>query len=254
MRKAFTLIELLVVIAIIAILAAILFPVFAKAREKARAASCLSNLKQISLGILMYAQDYDELLPASGDPCNTPTQHDPLHYPLYWLQIQPYVKNWQLFACPSATGGCANGSINHMDVQSAINAGLCPANMVVSYGYPEYILQSNNPNHVGPHPGQAVNVKMANWKHPSQAVICADSSGLINNGWQRVAWANVCGAGNCSPDHPERRVDDNTRHNGGSNIAFMDGHAKWYSAGQIGTNWGDGDFACGNCCWGNGHM
>ena len=75
--EAFTLIELLVVIAIIAILAAILFPVFAQAREKARAASCLSNLKQIGLALMMYVQDYDELLPvpfpnAKGDNPNSP--------------------------------------------------------------------------------------------------------------------------------------------------------------------------------------
>ncbi len=63
MRRGFTLIELLVVIAIIAILAAILFPVFAKAREKARQSSCLSNMKQIVLGTMQYAQDYDERLP-----------------------------------------------------------------------------------------------------------------------------------------------------------------------------------------------
>src|SRR6188474_3609096 len=71
--RAFTLIELLVVIAIIAILAAILFPVFAQAREKARQASCTSNLKQQGLGILMYAQDYDEMLPWSGNNLVTPT-------------------------------------------------------------------------------------------------------------------------------------------------------------------------------------
>ncbi len=68
MRKGFTLIELLVVIAIIAILAAILFPVFAKAREKARQTSCLSNMKQIGLASMMYAQDYDERLPGSCGP------------------------------------------------------------------------------------------------------------------------------------------------------------------------------------------
>ena len=90
MRRGFTLIELLVVIAIIAILAAILFPVFAKAREKARQASCLSNLKQLGLGWLSYAQDYDE---------RTTTYRYPTEY---WPhKIQPYVKNTQIFVCPS---------------------------------------------------------------------------------------------------------------------------------------------------------
>ncbi len=98
-RKAFTLIELLVVIAIIAILAAILFPVFARARENARRASCQSNLKQIGLGIVQYTQDYDEGFPpaATGNPdgWNAGTR-------LTWRQIiQPYVKSTQLFACPS---------------------------------------------------------------------------------------------------------------------------------------------------------
>jgi prepilin-type N-terminal cleavage/methylation domain-containing protein/prepilin-type processing-associated H-X9-DG protein len=90
MRRGFTLIELLVVIAIIAILAAILFPVFARAREKARQASCQSNEKQIVLGLLMYNQDYDERF-MSVRQC-----------PGGWNQlVQPYVKNWQLFECPS---------------------------------------------------------------------------------------------------------------------------------------------------------
>lgn len=98
-RSAFTLIELLVVIAIIAIIAAILFPVFAQAREKARATSCLSNLKQMGLGLMMYTQDYDEnLVPAW------------IGYPTYgfpgnarWCDvIQPYVKNSQIFTCPSS--------------------------------------------------------------------------------------------------------------------------------------------------------
>ncbi len=93
--SGFTLIELLVVIAIICIIAAILFPVFATAREKARQASCTSNLKQLGLGIAQYTQDYDELLPAGAD--------------IYRIgdgwggQIYPYVKSTQVFVCPSDT-------------------------------------------------------------------------------------------------------------------------------------------------------
>jgi prepilin-type N-terminal cleavage/methylation domain-containing protein len=125
-RKGFTLIELLVVIAIIAILAAILFPVFAKAREAARKTSCSSNLKQIATGMLMYVQDYDEVFPAAyaiqagaGQPADGDTQH------WCWsmervdggyiartqalqaaggtlrLMMQPYIKNSQVFKCPS---------------------------------------------------------------------------------------------------------------------------------------------------------
>jgi len=94
MRRGFTLIELLVVIAIIAILAAILFPVFAKAREKARQTSCLSNVKQLALGLFMYAQDYDETTvifsqgPSGGNP--------QWHY-----LVMPYLKNENIFICPS---------------------------------------------------------------------------------------------------------------------------------------------------------
>jgi len=97
--KGFTLIELLVVIAIIAILAAILFPVFARAREKARQASCMSNVKQIALGILMYAQDYDETLPRNaiaGNPISGAS--GAIRWPAL---IMPYVKNTQIFTCPS---------------------------------------------------------------------------------------------------------------------------------------------------------
>ncbi|NPV48150.1 MAG: DUF1559 domain-containing protein [Armatimonadetes bacterium] len=96
MRRGFTLIELLVVIAIIAILAAILFPVFAKAREKARQTSCQSNLKQLVSACLQYAQDYDERLPAvyrwNGERTIC----------VWWAdQIQPYVGNYQILVCPS---------------------------------------------------------------------------------------------------------------------------------------------------------
>ncbi len=91
MRRGFTLIELLVVIAIIAILAAILFPVFARAREKARQTACLSNVKQMCLAFLQYVQDYDERFPGGVTP-NVGTWH---------VAITPYCKNTQIFSCPS---------------------------------------------------------------------------------------------------------------------------------------------------------
>lgn len=96
-RKGFTLIELLVVIAIIAILAAILFPVFARARENARRSSCQSNLKQIGLGLLQYKQDYDENFPVQDSGALTDDS-------VRWAYaIQPYIKSEQLFQCPSDT-------------------------------------------------------------------------------------------------------------------------------------------------------
>jgi prepilin-type N-terminal cleavage/methylation domain-containing protein len=120
MRRGFTLIELLVVIAIIAILAAILFPVFARAREKARTTSCLSNLKQIGLGLAMYVQDYDETWPTmrSFGDCSVYGSAP------WWCLgtyggiaslLNPYVKNNQLFWCPSDT---ASPSTNPADYTS----------------------------------------------------------------------------------------------------------------------------------------
>ena len=111
--QAFTLIELLVVIAIISILAAILFPVFARARENARRTSCLSNQKQIGLGFMQYIQDYDERFP----------RHDNTSPGFWGVRIMPYVKSNQLFFCPSDT------------IHKSANA-ISTAN--VSYGYNYY--------------------------------------------------------------------------------------------------------------------
>lgn len=138
----FTLIELLVVIAIIAILAAILFPVFAQAREKAMSVSCLSNTKQLSLAVLMYVQDYDEQFPlAAYYPASEPaggwppdTEFPPNEYgstlqlvAFGWEhEVLPYVKNAGIFACPSAPKGCGgcDGAANDSpsgEIQYVIN-------------------------------------------------------------------------------------------------------------------------------------
>ncbi|GAB4464896.1 MAG: hypothetical protein OHK0029_35180 [Armatimonadaceae bacterium] len=118
-RSAFTLIELLVVIAIIAILAAILFPVFAQAREKARQTSCLSNMKQLTTGTLMYVQDYDELWPITlphsatanagiGTLWTVPEAvlaappASPQTRSFWAIALQPYLKNYQIYDCPSS--------------------------------------------------------------------------------------------------------------------------------------------------------
>ena len=108
MKKGFTLIELLVVIAIIAILAAILFPVFAQAKEAAKKTTCLSNTKQMALGLYLYAGDSDDTLPMNDYEQNTPgfpqtfNPSNPNSYQIQWtFLVQPYAKNWAMFVCPS---------------------------------------------------------------------------------------------------------------------------------------------------------
>jgi prepilin-type N-terminal cleavage/methylation domain-containing protein/prepilin-type processing-associated H-X9-DG protein len=133
--RAFTLIELLVVIAIIAILAAILFPVFAQAREKARQSACLSNMKQMGLSLMQYKQDYDETFPTAYyhrafNPASGGTAAGYIHWSAL---VQPYIKNWGVFVCPSdRLGGHAptcfssatnNGGFGYPDGQLADQCG-----------------------------------------------------------------------------------------------------------------------------------
>lgn len=214
-RSGFTLIELLVVIAIIAILAAILFPVFAKAREKARQASCASNLKQLMLAVLMYTQDYDErnvsLYYGSGPADHTMPVDDGLANGYSWrTAIQPYIKNWQIEMCPSEPE--LNGSYRN-------TAGWQP--VAWGYGY--------NMTNVGGRPdGQS----LAWFTHPADTIALADEAPC-----GKPCFAVSCCVGSApaqlsdftQTDYDTPRWDGavSTRHNGGANFAFYDGHVKW---------------------------
>jgi prepilin-type N-terminal cleavage/methylation domain-containing protein/prepilin-type processing-associated H-X9-DG protein len=258
-KRGFTLIELLVVIAIIAILAAILFPVFAKAREKARQTSCLSNVRQLVTGCMSYAQDYDESVPASATFCHVPWRYGLCEQ--YFTQINPYVKNWQIYACPSMRNTTCNGyGIQHHGVCCAVNDGFVSSDFKLSYGYNECVLNSwrvaGTPSPPGPigAPGAMGEYKLATATTAAQDILVAESPGLANN-LVRIAYANVCGA----VCNPSVRTEQNARHNGGSNVSFMDGHAKWLSAqgllshdpqsGGTAGAYGLGLGNCGNGVW-----
>ncbi|MFO8081900.1 MAG: DUF1559 domain-containing protein [Armatimonadota bacterium] len=150
MRRGFTLIELLVVIAIIAILAAILFPVFARAREKARQTSCLSNVKQIALALHMYAQDYDEVLSTA--------QNSPEGQSTYYWQdmIQPYIMNEQVFTCPSSPRQPIGYGWNYPHGPYRLDRGQTLALAEISYPAEFMLFGDSNPDryrwlYCGPH-------------------------------------------------------------------------------------------------------
>jgi prepilin-type N-terminal cleavage/methylation domain-containing protein/prepilin-type processing-associated H-X9-DG protein len=197
MRRGFTLIELLVVIAIIAILAAILFPVFARAREKARQASCLSNVRQIDVAIQSYTQDYDEVLPScwfvdQSHP-NYPTEGRYQH-PYWYEKVMPYMVNTQIVACPSDPGQ-ARG-----------------------YGYNYIYFGSTSSNSGG---------ALADVDDVSGTILFADSEGSY------ICIYAQRSAGDHYGHMPHGEVS--VRHNDGANVGYVDGHAKWQSGGYFDT-------------------
>lgn len=221
-KTGFTLIELLVVIAIIAILAAILFPVFARAREKARQASCVSNLKQIALGTLMYASDYDQKFPGWKTRCWSGPNDPSLP-----VKLQAYVKNRQLFACPSQQ--------NNANFRNCWDAEVIPE---LGYGFNEWISHAGNETNGSCTCSSAK--KETFWPKPVETLLWADSkcgmiwgeepsTGLIH----RIVWpdGNYCQCSNTFPGPNDR--EKGTRHNSGSNIAFMDGHVKYFNMNSI---------------------
>lgn len=201
-RAGFTLIELLVVIAIIAILAAILFPVFSRARAKARQTSCLSNLKQLGLAVDMYAQDHDEFLPPHNDnEAPLPAAYD-WRYDTFIVRLMPYVKNEQMITCP--------------DDKETTPIGTASGRWW-SYGF-------NRGCEFGPHqPGW-----LAAFEDPSNTVVLFDGA-EADHGVEHTD--QDCLSTPTQWSQTARKAY--TRHNKGLNILWGDWHAKWRGAETI---------------------
>jgi prepilin-type N-terminal cleavage/methylation domain-containing protein/prepilin-type processing-associated H-X9-DG protein len=218
----FTLIELLVVIAIIAILAAILFPVFARARSKATQTSCLSNIKQLGLAFQMYASDYDELLPRGAfytdpgtwnhyegwdfatDYSGAPDANGTYPHTLGW--IGPYTQSGQLAACPVAS--------------TLLTFGLPTS----GYAYNSYLcgMYSNWSNDATT-PGMS----QENIRRPSEVVLLADSAYWATD-WTSGASLGLAQNNTLRPPHDACYSVPNVhfRHNSTANVCYCDGHAK----------------------------
>ncbi len=221
--KAFTLIELLVVIAIIAILAAILFPVFARARENARRTSCMSNLRQMGLAAMQYVQDYDEFYPpnliATDEPAPDGDSWNNGYW--YWPQmLYPYHKSTQVFYCPSS-----------------VEPSTTPP-MTRHYGANTAIIV---------YPASAARISMAALITPASTYMMTDSGALrIDRSWTLTLASNnyyLPGAGSagnaCGTTVANAKADCETgRHFVGVNVAFADGHVKWLKSSVLYTEAG----------------
>jgi len=229
-RRGFTLIELLVVIAIIAILAAILFPVFAQARDKARSAACLSNLKQVGLALAMYTQDYDEILPfaynfwgpgvynVGGITYNTTNGLVP---PLIYLS--PYVKNFGVFYCPSGGKTPPNGG--QLTYSTALQT--IGWNWYVTYVMGTYYggFAAADPTRTGP---RYFGVGLGSIESPADLVMMGDTNPDRLQGAYIYPHTNAWSLTQVPPykAKPNRHAD-------GDNFIFADGHAKWYRGESI---------------------
>ena len=216
-KTGFTLIELLVVIAIIGILASILFPVFARVRENARRASCISNLKQVGLAFLQYTQDYDERLPSVGKSAAANLGAEG-----WTLTVEPYFKSRQLLQCPSelrkpnyATDPY-NGTSYYTDYYYNTNLSYNPTGVKESDGTTNLIM----------------GIPVVKVRYPANTVIAGDGQGGPANYGGRVELLD----GNPAPRHLE-----------GNTYNFCDGHAKWFPVGKILSGTTDSNSALTPC-------
>lgn len=229
-RRAFTLIELLVVISIISILAAILFPVFARARENARRTSCLSNQRQIGLGIMQYVQDYDETYPSTQRYTNAAETGTTFWY---W-DIEPYIKDFQIFRCPSSTQGYGPAAASY-DWNRVVDGIKHPYVRAGNYGASQLLMRVRNATNY-PY------VKMSAVVAPATTYMIMDSGSfqiyptLATAPGSTYEYLPGMGALGVPAGASVGRYGDDFqrgRHFGGINVIFADGHAKWLKAETI---------------------
>ncbi len=215
-KRTFTLIELLVVIAIIAILAAMLLPALQKAKSKAQQASCLSNMKQLGLGMAMYLGDYDGIYPPGDSNAWGQSTYPNQPYGGYADLIYSYVGDQNIYVCPAdAAHNCISQAIADGHNFGADHLPGNHPNEQLSYGY-NYILAGRMSNEV-PRPTElAVFADMI-----ERPYFYSDGRSLPNN---------AHGISSAHSDRVRRAAD---RHNKGVNITFADGHAKWVSHDSI---------------------
>jgi prepilin-type processing-associated H-X9-DG protein len=212
------------VIAIIAILAAILFPVFAKAREKARQTSCLSNCRQWGTAITMYAQDYDEVFPGSSrNPSGAAGgyAHIDGYAATFDAACQPYVKNWQILTCPSDAESQTFPAVATPSNSSSRRSYGMFGNIGIYRASTFTTPSQGRPMPAIPEPSRTgLLTEVIGYGHPSE-IVNVSGVGDVYIGWQRGAsLSSMCFT------IPEAQA----RHNWGLNIAYTDGHAKYKKA------------------------
>jgi len=215
--KGFTLIELLVVIAIIAILAAILFPVFGRARENARKISCLSNLKQLGLAVGQYAQDYDEMFPNAG--ANWARETDRPYYKTPKNVLMPYIKSSQVWRCPSDS----NWSVNNG------HGGISYAHMMDNWFNGHYFSADGGDQNDARWNQWAALTYGIGWRPDGEENFTGISLAAVEDSvtkplfWDQACWHD---------GEARNRLSVNCGHPGRRNMVFVDGHAKYTPVSQ----------------------